>query len=204
VLRVAKIDLEHHILTLWTTTKLPLNVVTLRITSALPKELIEKTLDKMTVEGALEMNTDDAGNLSWSVLGTPRSTTGPESIAQYQMLDRVRGEVALEHKRSSSSALAVGGERKSILASTALSFFFGGFGLLYAAPLPVAVGTIAVQVILASLLPHSLFAWLCGIALPLSGIAGGAYAWTHNKNGKRTGIRELLGPSTKKALPPRR
>src|SRR5581483_10822412 len=129
-----------------------------------------------------------------------RATIGPETVAQYHALERVRGDVALE-RRGSSSSRALGVERKSVLLSTALSFFFGGFGLLYAAPIPVALGTIAAQVILASLLPHSLFAYLVGIAFPLTGVLGAGYAITHNKHGARTGLRAALTP---KALPPKR
>jgi hypothetical protein len=89
-------------------------------------------------------------------------------------------------------------ERKSLLASGALSLFFGPLGWLYAAPLKEAIPAILVYVLVCSILPTILLTYLLGVVNIASAIAGVLYAWSFNQEGRRS----LLFLSDPKSLPP--
>jgi hypothetical protein len=129
-------------------------------------------------------------------------------VADVAKLETLKGEVAATRalvKRAASAMVppatgAAGGEQKSLIASGLLSFFFGPLGWLYAAPLKDAGPAIAIFVLLVAVLPHILLAPLLGVLMPLSGAAGVAYAWSHNRRGERTS----LADAARGKLPPRR
>ena len=79
--------------------------------------------------------------------------------------------------------------KKRVLVSGALSFLFGPFGWLYAAPLKEAIPVIVAYVVtfwlLGLLLPSLLLVWPLAIVNVLSGVAGALYAWGFNSAGKR-------------------
>ncbi len=96
--------------------------------------------------------------------------------------------------------------RKSMLASGVLSFLFGPFGFLYAAPLTEAIGAIviysAVGWLLKVILPGFLLMYLVGIVNIVLAIAGVLYAWGFNSAGKRVPL--LLKEKGTNETPPLR
>ena len=90
-----------------------------------------------------------------------------------------------------------GPAKKSVLASAALSFFFGPIGWLYAAPMRSAVIGAVGWVLAWAILPKFIMLWIAGFVCPVSAIAGVVYALAFNKWGERVA---LFG---KDAPPPR-
>lgn len=200
---------EKRLLEMWVTTRIPLtrpNIV--YFTGATRKE-VDKYLDGLVSDGVLEVDADDDGEMIWAVRGAKRSTTGPTTLEEVEKVAKLRGEIASTTAlaRTGATALAsalgagngrrargsgaglsrTGGDgRKSLIASGALSFFFGPLGWLYAAPLKEALPAITVYLLLAMILPKFLFLGLLGIIQPVSALAGILYALKHNANGQRT------------------
>lgn len=79
--------------------------------------------------------------------------------------------------------------KKRVLVAGGLSFLFGPFGWLYAAPLkeavPAIVAYVAVFWLLSLVLPSLLLVWPLAIVNVLTGVAGALYAWGFNSAGKR-------------------
>lgn len=79
--------------------------------------------------------------------------------------------------------------KKKMLVSGVVSFLFGPFGWLYAAPLKEAIPAIVVYVavfwLLGLFLPSLLLVWPLAIVNVLTGVAGALYAWGFNSAGKR-------------------
>jgi hypothetical protein len=199
---------EKRVLEMWVTTRVPLtrpNIV--YFTGATRKEA-DKYLDSLVTEGVLEVDADDEGEMIWAVRGAKRSTTGPLTLEELEKVSRLRGEAGVSTTalaRTGATALAAlgaagagrrksgdglsrtGGDgRKSIIASGALSFFFGPLGWLYAGSFKEALPAIGIYVLLAMLLPKFLFMGLLSIIAPVSALAGVLYALKHNANGQRT------------------
>jgi hypothetical protein len=103
---------------------------------------------------------------------------------------------------------------KSWLISTALSFFFGPLGWLYAGAfretIPASVVYVMVAGIVSKILPMFLLMPVMMVLLPVSGIAGLVYAIGHNRAGKRIRLfgddpsksSRLAGPGARRPLPP--
>jgi len=79
------------------------------------------------------------------------------------------------------------GGRKSLLASGALSFM-GPLGWLYAGSFREAVPALAVFSLLAWIIPNPILWPLLWFALPVSALAGVAYAWQYNRSGERRSL----------------
>lgn len=79
--------------------------------------------------------------------------------------------------------------KRRLLVSGVLSFLFGPFGWLYAAPLKEAIPAIVVYAggfwLLNLVLPSLLLVWPLAIVNVLSAVAGTLYAWGFNAAGKR-------------------
>ena len=165
------------------------------------------TLDEMVGTGVLEVDSDEVGELQWTVLGAERSRTGTTSVADLKKLDGLRSSLpsslpissmALARVatralsgRSGAALSAHGTEEKSIVASAALGFFLGRIGWLYAAPLKDALPAVVVTLLAMMILPHVLLLPLLGIAAPLSALAAAFYAWQHNSAGHRVSLADV-------------
>jgi len=200
---------EKRLLEMWVTTRVPLTRPNIVYYTGASRKEADKYLDSLVSDGVLEVDADDDGEMLWAVRGAKRSTSGPTTLEEVDKVAKLRGDIASTTAlaRTGASALAAlsgtssgrrttsggaglartGGDgRKSILASGALSFFFGPLGWLYAAPMKEALPAAAIYLLLAMLLPKFLFLGLLGILQPVSALAGILYALKHNANGQRT------------------
>ena len=207
-------DFEHRLLSLWMTTRLPLTRANLQFVTGVPRPKLGKWLDQLVADGVLDVDADDDGEMVWGVRGAARATAGPTNPEAVKKLADLKKEVAGSTTASAAalvklgataaqSLAASGGDHdKSLVASGALSFFFGPLGWLYAAPLKEAAPAAVVYALFWLLFSHwMIFAPIFGLLHLLSGGIGVAYAWRHNQKGERT---SLLPADSKRALPPRR
>jgi hypothetical protein len=201
-------DFEAKVLELWTRTRVPLTRANLLVYTKVPRNQLDRMLNEMERARLVELDVDDDGELTWSVRGAARPRSGPETVGEVDKKDRLGAEV---DRLASSAQLALraaglkptkasGKERKSVIASGALSFFFGPLGWLYAAPLKEAIPAIVVYVLIGAILPNFLLVYILGLVNIVSTIAGLLYAWSYNHEGRRT----PLFDKAKRALPPLR
>jgi hypothetical protein len=189
-------EFEARVIDLWMTTRVPLTRANLQFATGTPRKQMERWLDALVVEGVVEVDPDDSGDLVYSVRGAARSSSGATSVADVVKLEALARQVRKPAKalvpailKRPESLLAPAGDgQKSIVASAALSFFLGPIGWLYAAPLREALPAILGFVLLYKLLPAFLLVPLFGVLLPISAVAGAAYAWAHNQAGGRAGL----------------
>ncbi len=190
------------------TTRVPFTRANLQFYTGIQRTKLESWLDELVGSGVLEVDSDDAGELVWSVIGAQRATNGTTDAAAAKKLQQLKGEISpsralVKHAPSLLAALggsgAHGGEKKSLIASGALSFFLGPVGWLYAAPLKETIPAIFVFLVLMNVLPHIILLPLLSLIMPLSAAAGAVYAWRHNQRGERTSMLDLG-----RTLPPRR
>ncbi|HEX2571644.1 MAG TPA: hypothetical protein VH877_18940 [Polyangia bacterium] len=208
-------EFEARVLEMWMNTRIPLTRANLMAYTKAPRKRMTRWLDEMVAEGVVEFDSDDEGEMVWTVRGAVRPTSGPTSMAELEKLSSLRAE--LGHTRTAltlatrASGLTFGragrghgGDEKSVLASTALSLVLGPIGWLYAAPLreaiPAAVIYLFLGSFLRSVLPLFLVAPLYGVVLIMSALAGAAYAARYNERGERTS----LAGEVKNALPSKR
>ena len=186
-------EFEASLLHLWVTTRVPFTRANLQYATGATRKQIERWSDELVSSGVLDIDSDHDGELIFAVRGAQRPKNGTTSVADVVKVSRLEDEVkrasrALVAVPAAERALRAGDGKKSVLASTALSFFLGPIGWLYAAPLKEAIPASVVFVLLAKLLPMFIFGPLLGILLPLSAAAGGAYALVHNQSGGRGSI----------------
>ncbi|HEX4458364.1 MAG TPA: hypothetical protein VIA18_10365 [Polyangia bacterium] len=191
------------------TTRVPFTRANLQFYTGIQRTKLEAWLDELVGSGVLEVDSDDAGELVWSVIGAQRAANGTTDAAAAKKLEQLKGEIRPSRgnalMKRAPDLLATfgngppGGDKKSLIASGALSFFLGPIGWLYAAPLKETLPAIGVYLVLMMVLPHVLLAPLLGLIAPLSAIAGTLYAWRHNQRGERTSMLDLG-----RTLPPRR
>ena len=204
---MTKDQFEHQILSLWMTTRVPFTRANLQFVTGVARDKLSRWLDALVADGVLDVDSDEAGEMLWTVRGAERAATGPERPEDARKLNelkrQVRGSTALVKATLPALALPTGVDgKKSLIASGALSFFLGPLGWLYAAPMKEAAGAIIIYVLACMLLPHFLLAPLVGILHPLSAAIGVAYAYRYNQKGERTPL--LPGkPTSPRALPPR-
>lgn len=206
-------DFETALMRMWTTTRIPLTRVHMQVFTNAPRDRIEKWVNELAAAGIVELDSDDEGEALWRVRGAARSTTGPRTIDELERLGRLTREVDREAPRAASSkpvhlTSRIADEpsvhdEKSLIASGALSFFFGPLGWLYAAPLKDAVPALVALVVISSVLPATIAASILGVVAPLSAVAGVVYAYRYNKTGRRSSLMELVGEARAK-LPPGR
>jgi hypothetical protein len=189
-------DFEARVLGIWLRSRVPLTLAHVQHLTQVSREKTKKALDAMTVDGLLDVDVADDGEMVWSVRGAERPRSGPETVAELERLDGLAAEVARAPGALARAAGAAALTRrsgsdsddKSVVASGVLSLVLGPLGWLYAAPLRESVPGVAVYVGICSLLPHFLLVPLLGVLAPVSGIAGVYYAWRHNQTGERTGL----------------
>jgi len=186
-------DFEAQVLAIWVRSRIPLTLAHVQHLTGAPRERSKQWLDAMAVAGALDVDVADDGEMIWTVRGAQRPRSGPETVAEWERLGALSREIARAPTALAAQALGVGlarssDDKKSVLASGALSLVLGPFGWLYAAPLREAVPGAAVYVGLFSFLPHFLLMPLLGVLMPISGAAGVYYAWRHNQTGGRAGL----------------
>src|SRR5712671_157307 len=83
-------DFEHSVLTLWMTTQVPLTRANLQFYSGVERRQMERWLDDMVKNGALEFDSDDAGEVIYTVPGADRPKDGPTNLAAAKKLDELR------------------------------------------------------------------------------------------------------------------
>ncbi len=212
-------DFEHSVLSLWMTSRVPLTRANLQFYSGVERKQLERWLDEMVKAGSLDFDSDDAGEVLYTVPGGERPAGGASDLsnvaavranaAAARKLDELRRSLpkskslvrrasllpSLPAVTSSGSMVA---RDRSLVAAGALSFFLGPLGWLYAAPLKEAAPAIVVFLIAFKLIPAILLYPLLGIFMPLSALAGISYAWLYNRQGGRTSLVDL----SKKQLPP--
>jgi winged helix DNA-binding protein len=198
---------EARLLRLWATTRVPLTRANLQIYTGAPRKKVERWLEALARDGVLEVDSDEQGELLWSVPGAARPRQGPVNLDETRRVERLTSEVS-----SAAGALTLagrtlarrpgvaGGEQKSLVASGVLSFLFGPLGWLYAAPLREAAPAIGIYALVCWILPRVLLAPLLAVANPLLALAGVAYAWRYNQTGRRTSLTDR----TDRLLPPGR
>lgn len=194
-------EFEARVLSLWTETRVPLTRANLLVHTKVPRAQMDRWLDEMVRARLLELDSDDDGELLWKVRGSARPSRGAETVGEMSKLSQLSAEV---EKLSSGASIALraaglkaspdragGPEKKSMIASGALSFFFGPVGWLYAAPLKEAIPAIIVYIPLyyiLSILPTFIFGSIMGIVNIVSAIAGVLYAWSYNQEGRRAAL----------------
>jgi len=167
---------------LWTTSMVPLTKANVVAYTGASLKKVDALLDGLTTAGTIEMDVQADGTVVWKIPAMRRNLQGAYHLADLQ------GD-AEDNKRS-------------MVLSTALSFFFGPLGWLYAAPTKVAVPGSIAYVLMCSLLPKAILTSVLGVSAPVTALLGAAYAWNYNRNGRRTPLLGDEGPSPK-ALPPR-
>jgi hypothetical protein len=203
-------EFEARVLKLWTTTRIPLTLTNLQIDTGESRRKIEPWLDSMTAQDTLEMDSDEEGELIWTVRGVDRPTRGLETIEEVQRLERLNAEIDVSStppatlvrlgRTSAELKEERGGGKKSPLIAGALSLFLGPIGWLYSAPLGEAIPAIVIYLIVCNILPRFVLLYVMGPISLLSAVAGIIYALGYNQSGERTS----LFRSSSRALPPRR
>jgi hypothetical protein len=214
---VTRDEFEPAVLELWMKSRIPLTKAHLQYHTKAKRRRIEKWLDELVVEGVLDVEVTDEGEMIWTVPGATRPLDGPETFAAYEKLVNLRAEArkrvrSRSKKRkpaedsadepifgSPTTALVRAGKasldldkprkegEKSLLLSAGLSFF-GPLGWLYAGSFKESLPAIAAFLAAGAILPSFLLMPIMWVAMPLSAIAGLVYAWQHNRKGERTTI----------------
>ena len=186
-------DFEAKVLGIWMRSRVPLTLAHVQHLTAASRPESKKWLDAMTIDGLLEANVADDGEMIWAVRGAERPRAGAETVAELERLDHLTAEVrgvprALAQLSRATGLTTRAADEKSVIASGALSLFMGPLGWLYAAPLKEAIPGVLLTLLAGSLVPHVLLVPLLGILAPLSGAAGVYYAWRYNQTGERSGL----------------
>jgi hypothetical protein len=213
--RVKPKEFEQSVLELAMTTRVPLTRANLVFYSGVAAKQADKYLDNMVRDGLLEFDSDDNGDLLYTVTGAQRPTSGPTQLtrcsacqrptvtgtrctrcgrlldAQLRALkeDVDRAGTALDIYRRGSDLLRPDGpaDEKNLVVAGFLGLF-GPLGWFYAAPTREAgVATLAFLVA-AKLLPGLLLYPLLSLFVPISALLGAMYAWRYNRTGRRSSL----------------
>lgn len=191
--------------------QIPITRAHLQYDTGARRRELERWLDELVVEGVLEVDVGEGGEMIYTVPGADRPSDGPRTFAE---LEKRRGgrKRSREKKRSreadpdpgedlvlASKAMSLANRarssldkpkekgEKSLLLSAGLSFF-GPLGWLYAAPFRESLPAIGAMMLLWSIVPSFLLSPLLFLLLPLSSVAGLVYGWQYNRYGERTPI----------------
>jgi hypothetical protein len=199
---VNRSEFEHQVLSLWMTTRVPLTRANLQFVTKVERKQLDRWLDEMLKAGTLEFDSDEKGEILYTVPGADRPKDGPTNVAAIKKLEDLKRSLPktalVKHAAESLLGTGSGKSERSLVAAGALSFFLGPLGWLYAAPLKEAAPAIVVFLILLKIIPAILLYPLLGILMPVSALAGVSYAWLYNRKGTRTSLLDV----GKKQLPP--
>lgn len=207
-------EFEQAVLELAMTTKVPLTRANILFYTGAASKQVDKWLDDMVRDGLLDFDSNDEGDILYTVRGASRPQSAPSELRRCgacgrptgagtrcsrcgQLLDdrlrALKSEVdragtAIQLLRRPSDLLQPPREgEKSVLAAGLLGLLLGPVGWFYAAPAREA-GPASLAFVLASwLLPIYLFLPFVPL-LPISAVVGMLYAWKYNRNGRRSGL----------------
>lgn len=206
-------DFEQAVLELAMTTRVPLSRANILFYSGVASKQAEKFLDDLMRDGLLEIDSDDDGELVYTVRGVKRPLTGSTALTRCtacgrasvagtrcsrcgQSLDprlrALRSELgaagtALALVNRGNTALAPGSEEEKSLLAAGLLGLFGPFGWLYAGAWREALPAAGAFLIMLKVLPTLMFVIL-PLLLPASMAVSVLYAWKHNRVGHRSGL----------------
>src|ERR1700704_713528 len=125
------------------TTRMPLTRANVQFVTGVPRAKLEKWLDQLVAESVLDVDADDDGEMVWGVRGAVRAGAGPSKPEEVKKLGDLKREVAGASAAGAATALVKyggnaarsllttdGENKKSMVASGLLSFFFGPLGWL--------------------------------------------------------------------------
>jgi hypothetical protein len=184
---------EAKILQLWMTTRVPFTRANLQFATGAPRKKLEGWLKQLVVDGVLDADVDDAGEMIYSVRGAARPRAGAESPAELEKLHRLEREAQAAVGKAATALVlrrdpglpVVANKEKSLVISGLLSFFFGPAGWLYAGHWKEAIPATALVILLKYVLPSFLLLPLLGVVGPVSAGIGVLYAWMYNRKGER-------------------
>jgi hypothetical protein len=196
---------DARILELWTKTRLPLTRANVVAVTGVPVKKAEAWLDVMVRDELLEVDSNDDGDLLWTVRGSERPARGLQTVAEVMKMQSLTKELErpadADKKRGSAPViLASAADKKSVVLSGALSFFLGPIGLIYAAPMSVALPAALAWLIAGAIIPSFLLVYIAGVVCPVSSIAGVLYAWGYNRAGKRVRLLSSDRPAARNLL----
>lgn len=214
--RVKPKDFEQAVLELAMTTRVPLTRANIVFYSGALAKQADKWLDEMVRDGLLEFDSNDNGDLLYTVVGAERKKDGPTQLTRCSACQKATGAgsrctrcgrlldaqlraikeevdragTAFDLVRRGNEFLRphspVADEKNLVVAG--FLGLFGPLGWFYAAPVKEAgVATLAF-LLAAKLLPTILFVPLLSLFIPLSALLGAMYAWRYNKSGQRTSL----------------
>lgn len=213
--RVKPKDFEQAVLELAMTTRVPLTRANIAFYTGASAKQADKWLDVMVREGLIEFDSDDNGDLLYTVTGAQRPASGATQLTRCSACQKATGagsrctrcgrlldahlralkeEVeragsALDLVRRGSDLMRVGhpqpGDKNLMIGG--LLGLLGPMGWFYSAPLKEAAVATLVFIIAAKALGF-LFYPLLGMILPLSALLGAMYAWRYNRSGQRTSL----------------
>ena len=208
-------EFEQAILELAMTTRVPLTRANILFYTGVGTKQAEKWLDEMLGSGLIEFDSDDSGEIFYTVCGAKRPPGGATQLTRCsacrratgagtrctrcgQLLDpqlrALRSDIeragsALDLvRRGSGGLMAPPKEGDKNVAVAGLLGLLGPMGWFYAAPLREAGLATAAFMLVYWLVPHLILYPLMTLLLPASALVGAAYAWKHNRSGRRSGL----------------
>ena len=123
-------DFEARVLAIWLRSRVPLTLAHVQHLTGAPRDKSKQWLDAMTVEGVLEAEVADDGEMLWAVRGAERPRSAPETIAELERFDALTKQVASAPRALARAAFGGdlvqhGGDQKSVIASGVLSAVLG-------------------------------------------------------------------------------
>ena len=101
---VKKHEFERRVLDLWMTTRIPMTKAALQYHSGASRRRMTHWLDELVVDGVLDLDSDDAGELVYSVPGADRPRRGPTTFAEAQKLAQLSAEVGSRGARGARTS----------------------------------------------------------------------------------------------------
>jgi hypothetical protein len=205
---VKRPEFEAKVLELWLKSQVTLTPAHVQFYSGATRKEVNKWLDELTVEGVLDVEVNNDGEMIWSVPGATRNPNGAKSLAEFEKFSKMKAEAKEKlRKKGSNDGLEDLGEQlivsqstamakklkkeivtkdgdKSVLMSGALSLL-GPFGWLYAGSFKESIPAALAWLLFLKIMPGFLLFPLLAVMLPASALAGVVYAWQHNKTGER-------------------